>query len=573
MEWTRRNGRFGVMLVLLLALLAVPTQASTSGSSALAHTSAATAKWLAQAAPSATATFIVGLHDDGTQAQADQASTLANKLQRRARVHALLSARASRNDAALRAFLSGRALDSEVSAIVSFASFNGFSINASQRAIDAIRRWNQVSSVDLEQAIQLDPLLGGQQLAQINATEWNIVKIGADRVQAELGIDGTSVLVGGFDTGVRHTHSALSASYNCAGGSHTNCWKDAVNNQTTPYDDHDHGSHTMGTVLGSGGIGVAPGAKWIACKAFNSAGNGNQTDILECFDWFLAPGGSSANAPDVVNNSWGNSNGANTSYQQAVTNWVNAGIYPAFSNGNSGPSCGTVGAPASYSNAVGTGATDSNDVIASFSSRGPSPFGSITKPDLSAPGVSIRSAGGSSNSEFVIMSGTSMAGPHVTGLVALLLDANPSLTTSQLTTNMKNNALGIAASACSSSGIPNNVYGSGRIRAFESVQATLGGGGPSLPTAPSNLTATAVSSSQVNLSWIDNANNEDGFKIERCSGPNCTNFVQIATVGANVTSYQNTGLNPRTRYSYRVRAFNAAGNSGYSNTAITRTGR
>jgi hypothetical protein len=92
-----------------------------------------------------------------------------------------------------------------------------------------------------------------------------------------------------------------------------------------------------------------------------------------------------------------------------------------------------------------------------------------------------------------------------------------------------------------------------------------------VPAAPSNLTATAVSISQINLSWTDNSNNEDGFKIERCQGGSCTNFAQIAQVGANVTTFNNTGLARNTRYRYRVRAFNAVGNSAYSNIATART--
>jgi murein tripeptide amidase MpaA len=91
------------------------------------------------------------------------------------------------------------------------------------------------------------------------------------------------------------------------------------------------------------------------------------------------------------------------------------------------------------------------------------------------------------------------------------------------------------------------------------------------PNAPTNLTATAVSKSQINLSWTDTAANEDGFQIERCKGSTCTNFTQIATVGANVTSYTNTGLARKTTYRYRVRAYNASGNSGYSNIAWATT--
>jgi bacillopeptidase F len=544
---------FGVLGFLVLLLAAVPAQAST-----------------------ATATYLVGLADDGTQALADGARTISNKQSRRTEVNRLLGERATRNRSNLDAFLVGRGLASDVSAVTTFKTFNGFSVTGTQRAIDALRGWSRVISVEPDTPIQLDLPTAGLNEPTVNAVEWNIAKIGADRVQTELTINGTGVLVGNLDSGVRFTHEALSASYKCAGGSHTNCWLDAISGQAAPYDDNNHGTHTMGTAVGSGGIGVAPGAKWIACKAFNASGSGNQTDILECFDWFLAPGGSAANAPDVVNNSWGSSQGSSTAYQQGVTNWVNASIYPAFSNGNSGPSCNTVGAPASYANAVGTGATDINDLIASFSSRGPSPFG-VGKPDLSAPGVNVRSSVASSDNAYASFNGTSMAAPHVTGLVAMLLDAtNGALTIDQMTSNMKTNALGIAATGCNSSGIPNNIYGWGRIRAYESVQAALGNPPPppvQPPAAPSNLTATAPSSTQVNLSWQDNANNEDGFKIERCSGRGCTNFGQIAQAGANVTTYSDTTVSPRTNYSYRVRAFNANGNSSYSNTASVRTRR
>jgi titin len=92
---------------------------------------------------------------------------------------------------------------------------------------------------------------------------------------------------------------------------------------------------------------------------------------------------------------------------------------------------------------------------------------------------------------------------------------------------------------------------------------------PALPSTPSNLTASAISSSQINLSWTDNASNESGFNIERA--PSGGSFIQIASVGANVTTYSNTGLTAGTTYQYRVRAYNTGGNSTYSNTASATT--
>jgi hypothetical protein len=89
------------------------------------------------------------------------------------------------------------------------------------------------------------------------------------------------------------------------------------------------------------------------------------------------------------------------------------------------------------------------------------------------------------------------------------------------------------------------------------------------PTAPSALTATAASSSQINLAWTDNATDESGFKIERSTDG--ASFTQVATVGANATTYADSGLSASTTYHYRVRAYNATGDSAYSNTATATT--
>jgi hypothetical protein len=119
-----------------------------------------------------------------------------------------------------------------------------------------------------------------------------------------------------------------------------------------------------------------------------------------------------------------------------------------------------------------------------------------------------------------------------------------------------------------------------RVRAYNeggdstysnTASATTQSPPPTTPATPSNLTATAVSRTQINLTWADNANNESGFKIERCSGAGCTSFAQIATVGANVTTFSSTGLTRNKTYTYRVRAHNAGGNSAYSNTASAKT--
>jgi hypothetical protein len=97
-----------------------------------------------------------------------------------------------------------------------------------------------------------------------------------------------------------------------------------------------------------------------------------------------------------------------------------------------------------------------------------------------------------------------------------------------------------------------------------------GGGVPLLPNAPTNLSATSASTSQINLVWTDNASNETGYKVERSTDGNT--YAPLVTLGAGVTSYSNTGLAAATKYYYRVYAYNGAGNSGYSNVANATTG-
>jgi predicted phage tail protein len=166
-----------------------------------------------------------------------------------------------------------------------------------------------------------------------------------------------------------------------------------------------------------------------------------------------------------------------------------------------------------------------------------------------------------------------MASPHTAGAVALLWSCNSTLVgqidqTFQL---LQSSADAPPAGSC---GLPgdggNYTYGYGYLNVL-----AAGNAGCSAPTtppaAPTSLVATAESDTQINLTWTDNADNEAGFKIERCTGAGCSNFAQIATVGANVKSYSNTGLTASTSYSYRVRAYNAAGDSAYSNTATAVT--
>jgi subtilisin family serine protease len=307
-------------------------------------------------------------------------------------------------------------------------------------------------------------------LPNLASPEWGISKIRADLVHNALGIDGAGIVVANIDTGVDWFHPALQSNYRGYTGpgklpQHSGNWFDATGQGATyPVDGGGHGTHTMGTMVGVNDIGVAPGAKWIAVRAFDSTGTAQLSWLHDAFQWILAPNGNPALAPDIVNNSWSSANGFDTEFTPDIQALLNAGIYPVFAAGNNGPGAGTVGSPGSLTTAFAVGATDVNDDIANFSSRGPSPWGQI-KPQVSAPGKQVRSSlPGATYGEF---SGTSMATPHVAGLAALLLQTSPSLAS-----NPNNLSTVIMSSAVPlGNPIPNNNYGWGRIDAYNAVMS------------------------------------------------------------------------------------------------------
>lgn len=339
------------------------------------------------------------------------------------------------------------------------------------------------------------------------AVEPGVAYVRAPEVWAT-GVTGQGIVVGGMDTGVRWTHTALKPRYRGWNGTtadHDYSWHDAIHtssgscgaNAVQPCDDYGHGSHTLGTVLGDDGgtnqVGVAPGAKWIGCRNMDG-GNGTPTTYLECLEWMLAPypvGGTPAQgdptrAPDVTVNSWscpaseGCDSGNWETLRAAFEAHRTAGILPVASAGNNGPGCSTVNVPpAMFDESFSSGAFSSaTGTIAAFSSRGPvtADGSDRPKPDVSAPGVSIRSATSSGDTSFSTMSGTSMAAPHVAGVAALVLSAVPALAgnVAALETRISQAAVPVPlTNTCSSDGSPNNVYGAGRLDALCAVHGNL----------------------------------------------------------------------------------------------------
>jgi serine protease AprX len=335
-----------------------------------------------------------------------------------------------------------------------------------------------------------------------------------------LGFRGETVVVASADTGVRWTHDALKPHYRGWDGvnaNHNFNWHDSIhdsvgnpcgNDSQEPCDDFFHGSHTTGTAIGDDGgtnqIGMAPGARWIACRNMDE-GAGTPARYMECMEFFLAPyplnctpsEGDPSKAPDITINSWGcpvdEGCVVGDELQAAVEAQEAAGIQMVVAAGNSGPGCSTVSDPPSFYDASYTvGALNTGtDTIASFSSRGPvtRDGSNRTKPDITAPGTNTRSASNACDSCYTFASGTSMATPHIAGAMALLWSAIPSLQ-HQIEASrdaLDNSAVEIDSALCPPGGPtpPNNVFGWGRI----DIAAAVGTPGPTPSVSPTPVSS------------------------------------------------------------------------------------
>jgi bacillopeptidase F len=288
-------------------------------------------------------------------------------------------------------------------------------------------------------------------------------------------VDGRGVTVGQIDTGIYGKHVEFA-------GKQIH-YKSFVDSSTTPSDENGHGTHISGTIFGRGAgsmaVGVAPGVtKVYVGKSFDRYGSGTGVSLMQAMEWMADPDGDPAtnDAPRLVSNSWGGSAAAGEVYRAAVKKWVSLGIFPCFAAGNAGPRDRTVGIPGGYPEALAVGATDRNDKIASFSSRGPSQFDrkQYLKPDVSAPGVDVLSAwlpaggGKDQDRQYRKLNGTSMATPHVAGVLALMYQVRPDLTVEQARRVLEETTDPLGGQSSK-----NNVFGTGRVNVMKLIQKLI----------------------------------------------------------------------------------------------------
>ncbi|MBO0610250.1 S8 family serine peptidase [Myceligenerans salitolerans] len=322
--------------------------------------------------------------------------------------------------------------------------------------------------------------------------EWGLEYINAPEAW-ELGATGAGITVSNLDSGVQFDHPALVESYR---GTNPDGTSDHDYNWFTtrggcgdvPCDDNGHGTHTMGTMVGDDGtgnqVGVAPDAQWIATNGCCEEA-GFQT-LLDSGWWLLAPTDLAGENPDVskrphvVNNSWGSSGEhAFSDFFTAIDEaWTAAGIFSVWSSGNTSPAaaCDTVSSPGSHPDAYSVGAFASNGVLAAFSRKGEGEDGAI-KPEIAAPGVSVRSAWPGNG--YNTISGTSMAAPHVAGAVAALWSYDPTLVGQIDRTRrlLAESAVDVDDTSCGGTAEFNNKYGEGRLDLVRLLQLAPREGG------------------------------------------------------------------------------------------------
>lgn len=478
------------------------------------------------------------------RADLGRASAIKDWTERGAAVADALRRTAAASQAKVRA-----ELDSSGTRYQTFWATNAIKVSGGSLAMaQNVAAHAEVDGVYAPTEYQVPKVTKGSAEKAVDALEWGIANINADDVWSQYGVKGAGITVANIDTGVQFNHPALVNAYRGNNGDgtfdHNYNWFDAAGTcPTAPCDTNGHGTHTMGTMAGSAGanqIGVAPDVKWIAANGCCPSDDA----LISSGQWMLEPTDLNGEHPDaskrpnIINNSWGTELPSNEPFMADVTAaWTASGIFGTWSNGNNGPACQTSGSPGSLASNYSAGAYDVNNNIASFSSRGAGQNGEI-KPNLSAPGVNIRSS--VPGSGYASISGTSMAAPHLAGAIALLWSAAPTLVGDITATRalLDNAAVDQADSQCGGTTDDNNVFGEGRLDALALLNAApIGDNGTLAGTVTDAATGGPIAGATVALTGAADR--------ELTTGPDGT-FSSLLPAGAYQVTVSAFGYQTRT---------------------------
>jgi subtilisin family serine protease len=383
-----------------------------------------------------------------------------------AEVQRSLQANFTASSKEFRSFLNRLQDSGRIQTVSELWAANAMVVDADNDLLEELSSVPDIAHLSLDRVIPLEelPENSGEEVLEEDYT-YGLKMLGVDKIRKSYGLTGKGVVVGILDSGIDATHKDLAGK--------VKLWKDFAGNSETPTDGIAHGTHCAGTISGGNAsgkqIGVAPGVKLIVGRIFGDTGSASLAGILEAMNWIADPDGNpnTNDAPRLISNSWGGRQGSMESEKSMwnlVQTWRSLNIVPVFAAGNSGPWPKTVGTPGGYPHSYAVGATDSRDQIARFSSRGPIAWDGkdYIKPDISAPGVDIYSTTPGGN--YRKMSGTSMACPHMSGVIALMLEANPALTVVKVEELLNSTAKDLGEKG------KDSVFGHGRADAFAVIQ-------------------------------------------------------------------------------------------------------
>lgn len=438
------------------------------------------------------------------KAQANFSSVIANNRSARLRIviYALQNM-ASATQGRIIELLESSLAQGTVSQYESYWIFNGLAVTATQQVIDEMAALPEVALITLDETIAAP---SGHEA--LGPPEANLDLVNAPELW-HLGFQGQGIVVANMDTGVSLYHPELASRWR--GG--TNSWFDPYNQHADePFDLNGHGTQTMGVMVAGDGdgtsLGVAPGAQWVAVKIFNDQGSASVSAIHSGFQWLLDPDGDpfTPDAPHVVNNSWTfQSPGCDLEFELDLVSLNAAGILPIFAAGNSGPWAGSSVSPSNNPSAFAVGSIDNLENISTDSSRGPSACGEAenTFPEIVAPGENIKTT--DLYGLYTAASGTSLSAPHVSGGLALLLNAFPDLSASEQAAALINGAVDLGPLGA------DNDFGNGRLDAMGAYQWLAAGGGPTPTPDP---TINLALNRSVTVSSMEDGNHDGSAAVD-----------------------------------------------------------